>query len=91
MPVRKSTAESASFQEFFKQRPQAKTAVDQLPKTKAQDAARVFVPGGDQIIGKGLDRVVVGKEDASAVWADITAQIEKEAAPVKADLAALGA
>ncbi len=90
LPVRASTANSGSFQKFLQQRPQARTAVDQLPRTRAQDAARVFVPGGDQIIGKGLDRIVVGKEDVTTVWTDITAQIEKEAEPVKKDLAALG-
>ncbi|MDQ1300330.1 MAG: sn-glycerol 3-phosphate transport system substrate-binding protein, partial [Chloroflexota bacterium] len=54
MPVRKRAAQSAEMQVYFKERPTFKTAVDQLPKTRPQDAARVFVPNGDQIIGKGL-------------------------------------
>lgn len=90
MPVRKSTAETESYKQFFAKTPQAKTAVEQLPKTKAQDGARVFIPGGDQIIGKGLERITVGKEDPLAVWKDITAQLEKEGEPVKKDIAALG-
>lgn len=90
MPVRKTTAETDSYKAFFAKTPQAKTAVDQLPKTRAQDGARVFIPGGDQIIGKGLERIVVGKEDPLTVWKDITAQLEKEGEPVKKDIAALG-
>ena len=90
MPVRKSTVSSATYQKFFADHPQAKTAVDQLPRTRPQDAARVFIPGGDQILGKGLDRIVVGKEDIKAVWTDIAAQLEKEAEPVRKDLATLG-
>ncbi len=90
MPVRKSTAETDSYKAFFAKFPQAKTAVEQLPKTRAQDGARVFIPGGDQIIGKGLERITVGKEDPLAVWKDITAQLEKEGEPVKKDIAALG-
>jgi sn-glycerol 3-phosphate transport system substrate-binding protein len=90
MPVRTSTAESDSYKKFFAEHPQAKTAVDQLPKTRGQDSARVFIPGGDQILGKGLDRIVVGKEDVKTVWTDVTSQLDKEAEPVRKDLAALG-
>jgi len=90
MPVRKSTAASESYAKFFEQVPQAKTAVEQLPKTKPQDAARVFIPGGDQIIGKGLERIVIGKENVETVWAEVTDQLNKAAEPVKKDIAAMG-
>ena len=89
MPVRKSTANSDSYAAFFKTVPQAKTAVDQLPKTEPQDAARVFIPGGDQIIGKGLERIIVGKEDVKTVFQDVTNTLNKEAEPVKKDIAAM--
>lgn len=91
MPVRKSAVESSDMQAFFKERPNFKVAVDQLPQTKAQDAARVFIAGGDQIIGKGLERITTGNEDPATVWADVTAELEKGAAPVLKDLAALNA
>ncbi|MCL4505210.1 MAG: ABC transporter substrate-binding protein [Chloroflexi bacterium] len=91
MPVRKSTANSDSYIKYFQTYPQTKTAVDQLPKTRPQDAARVFIPGGDQIIGKGLERIITGKENVATVWKDVTAQLDKEAEPVKKDLIALGA
>ncbi|MEI7468670.1 MAG: ABC transporter substrate-binding protein [Chloroflexota bacterium] len=89
MPVRKSTADTQNYKDFFAKNPQFKTAVDQLPKTRPQDAARNYVPGGDNIIGKGLERIIVGKENVEAVWKDITAQLEKEGEPVKKDIAAL--
>ena len=90
MPVRTSTAITQSYKDFFAKNPQFKTAVDQLPKTRPQDAARNFIPGGDNIIGKGLGRIITGKEDVTKVWKDITAQLEKEAEPVKKDIAAFG-
>lgn len=90
MPVRKSTAASDSYTAFFEKVPQAKTAVDQLPETEPQDAARVFIPGGDQIIGKGLERIIVGKEDVKTVFQDVTDTLNKEAEPVKKDIAAMG-
>jgi sn-glycerol 3-phosphate transport system substrate-binding protein len=90
VPVRKSTAETQSYKDFFAKNPQFKTAVDQLPKTQPQDAARNFIAGGDNIIGKGLERIIVGKEDVTKVWTEVTAQLEKEGEQVKKDIAALG-
>jgi len=51
------------------------------PSTQPQDAARVYVRGGDQIIGKGLERIVIAGEDVAAVWADVKAELEQTAAP----------
>ena len=77
MPVRKSAVNSPAMQEFFAKYPQFKTAVDQLPKTRPQDPARVYVPGGDAIIGKGLERMVLNNEDARNVWPDVKKELEK--------------
>jgi sn-glycerol 3-phosphate transport system substrate-binding protein len=89
MPVRKSAVQSAEMQAYFKEQPNFKTAVDQLPKTRPQDAARVFVPNGDQIIGKGLERIIVNKEDAVKVFGDVNKELETAAAPVLASLKAV--
>jgi sn-glycerol 3-phosphate transport system substrate-binding protein len=89
MPVRKSAVQSAEMQAYFKERPTFKTAVDQLPKTRPQDAARVFVPNGDQIIGKGLERIIVNKEDVAKVFGDVNKELETAAAPVIASLKAV--
>lgn len=82
MPVRKSAIASAEMQRYFEENPNFKTAVDQLPKTRPQDAARVWIPNGDQIIGKGLERVTVQQEDPATVFADVAQTLEREARPV---------
>ncbi|GAB4174332.1 MAG: ABC transporter substrate-binding protein [Roseiflexaceae bacterium] len=81
MPVRKKSVESEKMQAFFQENPNFKTAVDQLPLTRPQDAARVYVRGGDQIIGKGLERIVIGGEEVAPVWADVKAELEETAKP----------
>ena len=80
MPVRKSAVESEEMQAFFADNPNFKTAVDQLPLTRPQDAARVFVPNGDQIIGGGLERITINNEEAMPVFEDVNAELEDAAA-----------
>lgn len=89
MPVRKSAIESEEMQAFFAENPNFKTAVDQLPLTKPQDSARVFIPNGDQIIGAGLERITVNREEAQPVFDDVAATLTEEAQPVLEALAAL--
>ncbi len=90
MPVRKSTIDSKEMLDFLKLKPNFKTALDQLPRTKFQDSARVFIPNGDEIIGKGLERITVQQEAPSVVWKDITEILTKEAEPVLKLRKALG-
>ncbi len=82
MPVRKSAAASEEMQAFFAENPNSKVAVDQLPKTKAQDAARVFIPGGDQIIGSGLEAITINNEEAASAFADVKAELEEAGEPI---------
>lgn len=89
MPVRISTKESPEMQAFFAENPNFKTAVDQLPQTRAQDAARVFVRNGDQIIGKGLERIIVNGEVPSAVFAEVNEELAQAAEPILEDLQAV--
>ena len=91
MPVRISTKQTPDMVSFFETNPNFKIAVDQLPKTRAQDAARVFVRNGDQIIGKGLERIVVGNEAPDKVFADVNTELDRAAAPILRDLKAIEA
>ncbi len=91
MPVRISAVNDPKMQAFFEENPNFRTAVEQLPKTQAQDAARVFIPNGDQIIGRGLERIVINRENVERVWQDVTVELEEGAAPVLEDLEALRA
>lgn len=81
MPVRKAAVESERMQKYFAERPNFRTAVEQLPKTRPQDTARVYVRGGDQIIGKGLERITIAGEDPAKVWMDVKAELEETAKP----------
>ncbi|MDP8924027.1 MAG: ABC transporter substrate-binding protein [Chloroflexota bacterium] len=88
MPVRKSAVEGP-MQSFYAEKQNFLTTIKQLPLTKPQDAARVFIPNGDQIIGKGLERITIQKEPAEPVWKDVAATLEKEAQAVVRQLKAV--
>jgi len=90
MPVRRSAAESEEMQAFFAENPNFRTAVEQLPLTRPQDAARVFIPGGDQIIGGGLERIVINQEEVQPVFDEVAQTLRDEAQPIVEALAALG-
>jgi sn-glycerol 3-phosphate transport system substrate-binding protein len=77
MPVRKSAVDDASEKGFLAKNPRSQTAINQLPQTKSQNYARVFVPGGDQIIGTGLERIASQNADVTATFADITNQLQQ--------------
>jgi sn-glycerol 3-phosphate transport system substrate-binding protein len=77
------------MQPFYATRPNFLTTVNQLPYTRAQDAARAFIPNGDQIIGKGLERIVITKEDPTVVWPEIKTTLERESASVVRQLRAI--
>jgi sn-glycerol 3-phosphate transport system substrate-binding protein len=81
MPVRKS-AINGPMQAFYKEKPNYLTAAKQLELTRPQDAARVFIPNGDQITGKGLERIIVNKEPAEAPLKDVAATLTKDAEAV---------
>ncbi len=89
MPVRKSAAEGETMTQYYEEFPQFRTAVEQLALTRPQDSARVWVPNGDQIIGKGLERITVQSEDVATVFAEVQATLEQEAEPVIQSLKAI--
>ena len=76
MPVRKSATDLPAEKTYLDANPNAKTAVEQLPHTKSQDNARVFVPGGGKRIGAALDRIVQGG-DVSQVFAQLQQETQQ--------------
>lgn len=76
MPVRKSAVELPEEKAFLQKNPNAKTAIDQLPFTRSQDNARVFVPGGGARIGKALDQVAQG-QDVATVFKALDAETQR--------------
>ena len=82
MPVRKSARENAELVAFWDANPQARVAVEQLELTRPQDAARVFVPNGDQIIGGGLERITIDQEEVQPVFDEVNQTLTEEAEPI---------
>jgi sn-glycerol 3-phosphate transport system substrate-binding protein len=83
LPVTKSAQESTEMQRYFRENPNFKVAVDQLPKTRTQDYARTFIPNGDPTIGEGLDRILVRNQAARTVFREVASQLETDAQDVK--------
>ncbi|ATI31558.1 ABC transporter substrate-binding protein [Rhodococcus sp. H-CA8f] len=77
MPVRKSATSEPSMKAFLDANPNSRTAVDQLSRTRSQDYARVFVPGGDQIIGTGLEQIALQKADVASTFAGVATQLQQ--------------
>jgi sn-glycerol 3-phosphate transport system substrate-binding protein len=90
MPVRNAAIQSPEMKTFYDAHPNFKITIDQLPKTRPQDSARELVPNGDQIIGKGLERLTANGEPAEAVFKDIAEQLNTEKQPVLRALKDLG-
>ena len=82
MPVRTSAIESDRFQSFLDKNPNNKVAIEQLPKTQPQDSARVFIPNGDQILGRGWEQILVNDVASKDAWADVKKILDEEKQPV---------
>src|SRR5699024_2920647 len=82
MPVRTSAIESDDFQAFLDENPNNKVAIEQLPKTSPQDSARVFIPNGDQILGRGWEQILVNNVDSMDAWQEVKDNLDNEKQPV---------
>lgn len=74
--VRKSALEDPSEQKYLADNPRARVALDQLPHTRSQDYARVFLPSGDRIIGAGLESIGLEGADVTTTFAQINQQLQ---------------
>lgn len=78
MPVRKDALDDPDEQAFLQAHPNSATALKQLNENTApQDYARVFVPGGGQRIGGGLDKITIGQEDVKTVFQSLQDETQK--------------
>jgi sn-glycerol 3-phosphate transport system substrate-binding protein len=84
MPVRTSAVDSPDMAAVFAERPQARTAVDQLATARVQDWVRIFVPSGDQYLTTALERIMLQNENPatafSAAATEITTSYEQNVA-----------
>lgn len=84
MPVRKSALDDPAEKAYLAKDPKYALAVKQLPQTRPQDYARVFVPGGGARIGQALDKIASGSDVVStfkALDADIKSRYETQVKP----------
>jgi sn-glycerol 3-phosphate transport system substrate-binding protein len=78
LPLRISALDTPRMQGLLAARPGMRTALQQVPLARPQDAARVAVPGGERLIGAGILRILEGGEPA-AVWREVGAQLHQAA------------
>jgi len=71
MPVRSSAADNEDQKKFMEENPNFETAIKQLPETRPQDNARVFLPGADQEIGGAFEKIVTNRDDVTKVLTDL--------------------
>ena len=65
MPVRSTAVENPEQKKFMEENPNFATAIKQLPDTRPQDYARVFLPGADQEIGGAFEKIVTNRDDVT--------------------------
>lgn len=71
MPVRKTAMELDEQKKLMEENPNFKTAIEQLPDTRPQDYARVFLPGADQEIGGAFEKIVTNRDDVKKTLTDL--------------------
>ncbi len=76
LAVRKSVLADPSQQQYLADNPRARVAEDQLPHTRPQDYARVFLPGADRIISSGLESIGLKGSDVTTTFSDIDQQLQ---------------
>lgn len=89
MPVRTSAVESEAYQAFLAENPNNQVAIEQLPKTQPQDSARVFIPNGDQELGRAWEQILVNNTEAQVAFDEVAAILEEEKVPVLEALEAI--
>jgi sn-glycerol 3-phosphate transport system substrate-binding protein len=76
LPVRKSALDAPNEQKYLAENPRAQVALDQLQHTRPQDYAEVFLPGGERIIGAGLESIGLEGADVTTTFAQINKQLQ---------------
>ncbi|HIW95044.1 MAG TPA: ABC transporter substrate-binding protein [Candidatus Corynebacterium gallistercoris] len=75
MPVRTAAVEDPEQKKFLEENPNYQTAIDQLPHTRVQDNARVFIPGADQKIGGAFESILVNGDDIKSTMSRVEQEL----------------
>jgi sn-glycerol 3-phosphate transport system substrate-binding protein len=76
LPVRKSALDNPNEQKYLADNPRARVALDQLQHIRPQDYAEVFLPGGERIIGAGLESIGLQGADVTTTFTQINQQLQ---------------
>lgn len=82
LPSRKSTIESDEYSAFLAENPNNAVAVGQLPRTQAQDSARVFIPNGDVTLGNAWEQILVNNVPAQEAFEEAAAILDEDKQPI---------
>jgi len=77
MPSTKAAQETPEMQKLFAENPNFKLAVEQLPKTQAQDHVRLLVPNANRAIYGGLQEIYADNKPASEVFKRVADELRK--------------
>ncbi|MFC6016142.1 ABC transporter substrate-binding protein [Plantactinospora solaniradicis] len=83
LPSTKAAQQTPELQKLFTERPGYKVAVDQLPKTQAQDQVRLLVPNANKAIYGGLQKIYADNQPAQQVFSAVAEELRKNAESVK--------
>jgi sn-glycerol 3-phosphate transport system substrate-binding protein len=79
MPATKAAQQTPEMQKLYADRPGYKVAVDQLPKTQAQDQVRLLVPNANKAIYSGLQKIWADNQPAQQVFSSVAGELRKGA------------
>ncbi|WP_293771577.1 ABC transporter substrate-binding protein [uncultured Corynebacterium sp.] len=77
MPVRSTAVELDEQKKFMEENPNFATAIEQLPDTRPQDYARVFLPGADKEIGGAFEKIVNNRDDVTETMTKLQESLQK--------------
>jgi sn-glycerol 3-phosphate transport system substrate-binding protein len=83
LPAVKAAQQTPEMQKLFTERPGYKVAVDQLPRTQAQDPVRLLVPNANKSIYGGLQKIWADNQPAQQVFASVAEELRKSSESVK--------
>ncbi|MFD0821367.1 extracellular solute-binding protein [Micromonospora zhanjiangensis] len=86
LPATKAALDTPQMRQRFTERPQFKVAVDQLPKTQAQDPVRLMVPNANKAIYGGLQKIWADNRPAQEVFTAVAAELRKSTESVRAQV-----
>lgn len=84
LPVVDAAQKEKPFTDLVAQNPNFEVAIKQLPKTRKEDAVRLFVPNANITLYEGLQRIWSKNEHADVVFKDVASDLNKATDKIRA-------